>query len=202
MNGAHDLGGMMGLGPIDAPQSEPVFHTRWEQRMFAIMTAVGDVGGWSIDEDRAACENMAAVDYLSSSYYEHWLHGLGLLLADHTLAAGTTPTRPENVWAMAHACGSYIRNSERKAAFSLGEFVRVKQMHPETHTRVPRYLRGCVGEIIANHGTQVFPDTNALRIGENPQHLYGIRFSTEALWGKPSIDFVHADLWESYLEPR
>ena len=30
MNGAHDLGGMMGFGPIAAPVSEPVFHEKWK----------------------------------------------------------------------------------------------------------------------------------------------------------------------------
>jgi hypothetical protein len=37
MNGAHDLGGMHGLGPINPePETEePVFHADWEKRVFA-----------------------------------------------------------------------------------------------------------------------------------------------------------------------
>ncbi len=37
MNGAHDLGGMMGFGPIAAPATEPVFHEKWEGRMAALV---------------------------------------------------------------------------------------------------------------------------------------------------------------------
>ena len=84
MNGAHDLGGMMGFGPIAAPPSEPVFHEKWEGRMAALMMAVGDAGGWTIDEDRSACESMHPAKYLNTSYYEHWLHGLELLLQKYT----------------------------------------------------------------------------------------------------------------------
>ena len=39
MNGAHDLGGMMGFGPVAAESNEPVFHETWESRLFAL--AVG-----------------------------------------------------------------------------------------------------------------------------------------------------------------
>ena len=65
MNGAHDLGGMMGFGPIAAPASEPVFHEKWEGRMAALMMAVP--GDWNIDEDRSACESMHPAKYLKTS---------------------------------------------------------------------------------------------------------------------------------------
>ena len=82
MNGAHDCGGMMGFGPVVAEADEPVFHARWEARMFALMSAAGDVGGWTLDEDRAACEAMEPGHYITSSYYEHWLAGLEILLSE------------------------------------------------------------------------------------------------------------------------
>ena len=37
MNGAHDLGGMMGFGAIAPETDEPVFHEEWERRVFAMM---------------------------------------------------------------------------------------------------------------------------------------------------------------------
>jgi hypothetical protein len=86
MNGAHDCGGMMGFGPVVAEQDEPVFHAPWEARMFALMSAIGDVGGWTLDEDRAACESMHPGHYINSSYYEHWLNGLEILLHKQGLA--------------------------------------------------------------------------------------------------------------------
>ena len=80
MNGAHDLGGMDGLGPIDHEVDEPVFHAEWERRVFALTVAMGFYGAWNLDESRRARERTPAAEYLSSSYYEIWLSGLERLL--------------------------------------------------------------------------------------------------------------------------
>ena len=85
MNGAHDLGGMHGLGPIDPEKEEPVFHAEWERRCFAITLAAGFLGQWNIDMSRFARERMHPADYLRTSYYEHWLHGLQTLLVEKGL---------------------------------------------------------------------------------------------------------------------
>ena len=85
MNGAHDLGGMHGLGPIDPENDEPVFHAEWERRCFAITVAAGFLGQWNIDMSRYARERMHPAEYLSTSYYEHWLHGLQTLLVEKGL---------------------------------------------------------------------------------------------------------------------
>jgi nitrile hydratase len=82
MNGAHDLGGMHGLGPIDPEADEPVFHAEWERRCFAITLATGFLGQWNIDVSRYARERMEPGLYLNTSYYEHWLHGLQTLLVE------------------------------------------------------------------------------------------------------------------------
>jgi nitrile hydratase len=49
----------------------------------------------------------------------------------------------------------------------------------------------------------VFPDTNAHFKGENPQHLYSVRFVAQELWGEDAAtpDTIYVDLWEEYLEP-
>lgn len=85
MNGAHDLGGMHGLGPVDPEKDEPVFHEEWERRCFAITLAAGFLGQWNIDMSRYARERMHPAEYLRTSYYEHWLHGLELLLVEQGL---------------------------------------------------------------------------------------------------------------------
>ncbi len=85
MNGAHDLGGMHGLGPIAPDPNEPVFHDAWERRAFAITLACGALGVWNLDMTRHARERMDPAAYLDSSYYEHWLHGLELLLIENGL---------------------------------------------------------------------------------------------------------------------
>jgi nitrile hydratase subunit beta len=214
MNGAHDCGGMMGYGLIHAEADEPVFHARWEARMFAVMSAVGDVGGWTLDEDRAACESMHPGHYITSSYYEHWLNGLEILLGRHGLATSTeiasgraaapgkrvAPTPAEGVWPAVTAPGSYSRAHDQPPAFRVGDCVRARLVNPDHHTRLPCYLRGHTGEIVRWHGAHVFPDSNAQGKGEDPRHLYTVRFPATALWGKPTPDLIHADLWEPYLE--
>lgn len=82
MNSVHDCGGMEGFGPIVREEDEPVFHADWERRMFALLWAAGAHGHWNIDESRFAMERMGAAKYLSTTYYEHWLHGLETLLVE------------------------------------------------------------------------------------------------------------------------
>ena len=85
MNGAHDLGGMHGFGPINAESNEPIFHAEWERRAFAITLAMGAYGQWNLDMSRYARERSDPADYLATSYYEHWLHGLQTLLVEKGL---------------------------------------------------------------------------------------------------------------------
>jgi nitrile hydratase subunit beta len=82
MNGAHDLGGMHGLGPIDAEANEPVFHEEWERRMFGLFIATFAGGHFNVDEFRHAIERMNPAHYLESPYYEHWLHSCETLLVE------------------------------------------------------------------------------------------------------------------------
>ena len=83
MNGAQDLGGQMGFGPIAPEADEPVFHAAWEKRALALTLCAGGMGHWSIDESRHARETLHPADYLSSSYYEIWTKGLEKLLLRH-----------------------------------------------------------------------------------------------------------------------
>jgi nitrile hydratase len=48
----------------------------------------------------------------------------------------------------------------------------------------------------------VFPDTNAQRLGEKPQHVYSVRFTARELWGERAQprDTVVVALWDDYLE--
>jgi len=70
-----------------------------------------------------------------------------------------------------------------QARFKLGQRVRALNLNPEGHTRLPRYARGKEGTITRQHGVFVFPDTNAHFRGEQPQHLYSVRFTVRELWG-------------------
>src|SRR5436190_9540142 len=72
VNGAHDMGGTHGFGPVEPEPNEPVFHADWERRAFAVTLAMGATGEWNIDLSRFARENRPPADYLLKSYYELW----------------------------------------------------------------------------------------------------------------------------------
>jgi nitrile hydratase subunit beta len=218
MDGAQDMGGVKGFGPVEPEPDEPVFHAEWERRAFALTLAMSRPGGWNIDMSRFARENRPHADYLSKSYYQIWLAGIeqlmlerGLVSADE-IAQGRSLTAPKpdlktlssaDVKAMLHRGGPTERDPTAPASFAIGDKVRTKMIDPPTHTRLPRYVRGRVGTIELLHGCHVFPDTNSLGQGENPQWLYTVSFSGTELWGSEAdpTTKVSVDAWESYLEP-
>ena len=109
---------------------------------------------------------------------------------------------PEGVAGMLHRGGPTERDATRPALFAPGECVRAKMIHPPTHTRLPRYVRGHVGVIERVVGCHVFPDSNATGAGENPQWLYTVTFDGRELWSETSDPnlTVSVDAWEPYLE--
>lgn len=92
--------------------------------------------------------------------------------------------------------------SDAPAQFHVGDRVRAKVMHPETYTRLPRYIRGKVGTIAKDHGVYVFPDTVGQRLDTNPQHVYSVRFAAQELWGQDAAaaDSLFIDLFDDHLE--
>jgi nitrile hydratase subunit beta len=218
MNGAQDMGGMMGFGPVVPEANEPVFHAAWERRVLAMTMAMGVAGGWPIDRSRFARESLPPAVYLTSSYYQIWLEGLTRLLLEHGLVSrqelnaghSLEPAKPvarilkpEDVGPMLAKGSAYQRPIATPARFASGDRVRARNIHPAGHTRLPRYVRGREGGIIAVHGAHVFPDANAAGGGEAPQWLYTVRFAARELWGEAAdADVtVSVDAWESYLEP-
>lgn len=218
MNGIHDLGGMHGLGPIAPEKNEPVFHEPWEARVYAMVRAMGAWRKWNIDASRFQREQIPPAEWLRMSYYEKWLAGLCELMVANDLVTAAelasgkpTPEAPKSSPALTAtqvpaliAKGSpFNRPSNATALFQAGQAVRTRNMNPLGHTRLPRYARGRSGTIDRVHGVFVFPDTNALYQGEQPQHLYSVKFSARELWGATAApqDHVYIDLWESYLEP-
>jgi nitrile hydratase subunit beta len=215
MNGAHDMGGRMGFGPVRPEKNEPVFHAAWERRVFGTSCALGAFDLWNIDEDRQSCENRPPAEYVASSYYEIWLMTLERLLVekavltDTELSSGksnsgkvTTPRLgASGVMTAVFAPGSYHRDNPRPPAFAIGKKLRVRNHMTTTHTRLPGYLRGAFGTVICIHGCHIFPDSHARGGGEVSHWLYGLRFSADDVWGNGSKDQICADLWEPYLEP-
>ncbi|HEY2980645.1 MAG TPA: nitrile hydratase subunit beta [Anaerolineales bacterium] len=218
MNGAHDLGGMHGMGPITPEPDEPVFHNDWERRVFALTLAAGALGRWNIDMSRFAREQMPGPEYLNTTYYEHWLFGLERLLVEKSLlepaeiqagrARAVTPGLPnvllaEDVARVLQKGASARRTDSPPPRFRPGDQVVARNLNPAGHTRLPRYARGRRGVVERDHGVFVFPDSNAMERGENPQHCYSVRFTLRDLWGPHASarDSVHIDLWDDHLEP-
>jgi nitrile hydratase subunit beta len=218
MNGAQDLGGAMGFGPVEPEANEPVFHAPWEERVLAVTLAVGALGEWSIDEGRHARESLHPALYLNASYYEIWLRALeslvrrkGLLdeaeLDSGRVAGPPAKTRrPMLIAAEARrliAKGTpYERSPTAPARFAVGERVRAKVIHPAGHTRLPRYARGREGVVERVHGAHVFPDASAIGKSE-PCWLYTVAFPARELWGEaadPKLT-VSIEAFERYLEP-
>ena len=215
MNGPQDMGGFLGFGPVLHEENEPVWHAGWEPRAFALVLAMGMTGSWNIDEARHARERLPALQYWRASYYEMRHYALILQLIELGLVTAieeeqgrmAEPPKPvkrvataEMIPAILAAGSSYDRPSNRPQGFAIGDKVSARNIHPQGHTRLPRYARGKSGEIVAVHGTHVFPDSNAQAKGEDPQWLYAVRFTGAELWGKDTRDSVCIDLWEPYLE--
>jgi len=209
---------MHGFGPVQPEANEPVFHSRWEARVAAIVRSMGAWRKWNIDASRHQIELIPAAEYLRMSYYEKWYTRLGELLVKTGLVTraelesgkpapdspkatpALTADRVPRVLANGALASREIPGAPR---FQLGQQVRARNIHPTGHTRLPRYARGKLGTIDRHHGAFVFPDTNAHFIGEKPQHVYSVRFAARELWGEQASprDAVYIDMWDDYLEP-
>jgi nitrile hydratase beta subunit len=216
MDGAQDMGGVGGFGPVMPEADEPVFHSKWEGRIFAMTLAMAKPGKWNIDMSRFAREDLPREEYLSKTYYQIWLSGLERLLMDRDLVApdeietgqirlphkSVTALKADDVAGTLRSGGPSEREPTQPARFAIGDRVRMKMINSATHTRLPRYVRGHVGVIELLHGTHVFPDSNAMGKGEDPQWLYTVTFDGRELWGEDSDSsvMVSVDAWDSYLE--
>ncbi len=218
MDGVHDMGGMDGFGTVLPEPNEPVFHEGWESRVLAMNRAMGAAGSWSIDMARFSREQLPPPIYLAATYYQRWFLGMRQMLLDRGLvdadevAAGHAlrPGKPlprgpftRNDVVRVLTRGTYGRPAPAPARFQAGDRVRARNIHPRTHTRLPRYVRGHAGVVERVHGCHVFPDTVAAGEGENPQWLYTVVFESRELWG-PDADptlTVSIDAFEPYLDP-
>jgi hypothetical protein len=85
--------------------------------------------------------------------------------------------------------------------FGVGERVRARPVDPPHHTRVPRYARGHVGEVVEVQGRWPLADDRARALpAPRVEPVYLVRFPAAELWGPPGGHWVQVELWESYLE--
>ena len=219
MDGVHDMGGMDGFGKVE-PEAErtgvPRALGRPRPRDAARHGLCRRLAHRHVARSRrSGCRRRSTSP---RSYYQRWALAMesnvverGLAGADE-LAAGHALRRGQAARAQAHArtsCrqgmtrGSFYRQAQAPARFKPGDRVRTKNIHPPTHTRLPRYARGRVGVVELVHGCHAFPDTVAIDQGDDPQWLYTVVFDGRELWG-PDADptlKISIDAFEPYLEP-
>lgn len=224
MNGWHDLGGLQCFGAVPRSSDEDeVFHDEWEGRVFGLSLALPAQGVYNLNEFRRAREHLPAGDLLLGPYYGRWLGAIELLLEEKgvlsreeiaTGAAGapTAEAAPatsgerselaERLTGLVHDGAPSTRPASQPPRFAVGQTVRARNIHPQGHTRLPRYVRGHRGHVLAHRGCMVLPDASAAG-RDVAEHLYTVRFASRELWGAaaPHRDAVCLDLWESYLEP-
>ena len=219
MDGVHDLGGMDGFGKVKPePEIKKPFGEVWEGRVLAMSRALGLAGAWNIDVGRHGIERLPPHIYLAATYYQKWFLRneklaleKGLVTADE-LAAGhaSTPAKPlpgsvvtPDDISGALVRGGFEREAQGPARFKVGDRVVAKNIHPTSHTRLPRFVRGHAGRIERIQGCHVYPDSAVALGDEDPQWLYTVVFSGKTLWGPdcdPAVS-VSIEAFEPYLEP-
>jgi nitrile hydratase beta subunit len=150
VNGVHDMGGMDGFGKVEAEPNEPMFHTRWESRVLAMVRAMGAAGAFNIDTSRFYRESLPPHVYLASSYYKKWFLGLeDMLIArgfigraevaeGHALEPAKTLKRGKFTVDQVERVmvrGKFGRDAQAPAKFKAGDRVRAKTSTPSP-TRV------------------------------------------------------------------
>lgn len=217
MNGVHDMGGMDGFGKVEVEANEPPFHERWEGRVLAMQRALGYAGAWHIDDSRFSQESLPPQVYLAASYYWRWALGMqknlierGFVAADeiaagHALRSAKPLPRKltADVVSTSMTRSSFFRQQQAPARFKPGDRVRTINIHPQTHTRLPRYARDKLGTVERIHGCHAYPDSVATDRGDDPQWLYTVVFDGREIWGAdadPTLK-VSIDAFEPYLEP-
>jgi len=223
MNGVHDLGGTDGLGTVPVEENEPVWHSEWEKAAFGMFSLPFRAGFFGVDQFRYGIEKMHPALYLLSPYYEHWMHscehyGMDKGVFDeaeverrtkHYLENPDEPlpdTKDPEILEFVNAAVKHgapaKRESDAVAKFSVGDSVIVADDSPYGHTRRARYIRGKTGVIELAHGTFIYPDTAGNGLGEDPEHVYTLKFTNEELWGAGPAEpngVVFFDVWEPYI---
>ena len=157
-------------------------------------------------------------DYLRMSYYEKWLTALtelsvkvGLISAAELESGRPEPGSPKQTPALSaeQVAGVFTRNTSmsrpepaRRAA------IQAIACGPATSIRRPYAAAALCTRQGRHHRARpwrarVSRFQRAEFLGEDPQHLYSVRFTARELWGEAasSRDAVYLDIWDSYLEP-
>lgn len=226
-NGAHDVGGTAGLGPVPVGSDEPVWHAPWEGRVLGATLAAVTTGMLVPPTHRAVIEALHPVTYLSMDYYELWLYALeqcavktGVLtqqdiearlaetlrVPDAPMPQDHRPDIVDNVNALiTHGVPAGPERLTQPPRFAFGDTVRTKRIELQApgrpHTRIPGYAQNRVGIVEIVHRPMLLEDT-LVATGEVVfEYVYAVRLRAHDVWPDTAqLDTIVVDLWESYLE--
>lgn len=223
MNGVHDIGGMHGFGPVRVEKDEPVFQEAWEGRVWGMLAQLRALPGEAPRSMRPIIERMEPVRYLTASYYERFLH----VVEQRALANGfltqeeldgrtqefrnhpdTAVPRRVDPEALQRVLALRKRQNHPEPdgpapRFQAGDAVMARNINPEGHTRLPRYIRGKRGTVVRVNGWYAIQDEETDGLGPDPQTVYTVRFDGREVWGQaaePNLS-VCVEMWEGYLDP-
>jgi nitrile hydratase len=203
MDGMHDMGGRQGFGPVRYTLDAKAFHAPWEIRANSLNSFAVRSGLFNMDEYRHAIERMDPRQYLAAGYYERMLTALVTLCVEkgvvtreelERLAQGSVP--------LSSASGSGRSNAAARQRFQPGDRVRVRADYIPGHVRMPGYVRGKAGVVVAESPAYPFPDAHAHGVPAEDEPTYDVRFRSQDLWPDSSDPaMIHVGLFQSYLEP-
>ncbi len=217
----HDLGGRPGFGPVPVDADQP-WSAYWQQLAYVLASMTARLAGVNGDALRQVMERLPAEDYARLSPAGRWLRvaercavdaGLvgALEVADRAqrradrLAPleGDAYPDPDPVSRFVRPVSAHNKRDPADCAaarFAVGDPVVVRRPRPDGHTRLPGYLSGRRGEVIALNGCWLYPDDHAQNGTETPTWVYAVRFRADDVWPGAGSHTVNADLFEPYLE--
>ena len=202
MDGIHDLGGKQGFGRVRHSPAAPAFHDAWEKRVNALYSLAVRSGIFNMDEYRHAIERMEPRHYVAAGYYERTLTSLATLLVEKGLVTrDELERRADGAFPLASPSAPGRSNLAGRERFAVGDRVVVRADHVPGHVRMPAYIRGKHGVVVAESPAYPFPDAHAHGVAADDEPTYDVRFSTVELWPSAAdAAFVHVGVFQSYLE--
>jgi nitrile hydratase len=202
MDGVHDLGGRQGFGRVRHSPKADVFHADWEKRSNALLAFAVKQSWLNMDEYRHAIERMEPRHYLAASYYERQYTGLVTLLIEKGVVSREELERAVGgpiPLSLPSAAGR--PNAAARQRFKPGDRVRVKQDFVRGHIRMPAYIRGKTGTVVAETPAYPFPDAHAHGVHAEDEPTYDVAFKSDELWPNGADKaLVHVGVFQSYLE--
>ncbi|MEL6776766.1 MAG: nitrile hydratase subunit beta [Cyanobacteria bacterium J06597_16] len=182
---------------------------------------------WTWGHLRMGAEGMHPFEYFRLRYYEKWLGGISgffieegyitqeeldtrtaEFLADSELAEAPLPEGgeaaiDEQVVKYLREGDSPMRSLSAPAKFSVGDQVKIKNVMPAAHSRLPGNLKGHTATVVKvydNAFAYFFPTEDGIGA---PMPVYNLAFKAEDLWAEavtePNLVYYN-DIFETYIE--